>query len=215
MNTPTRLSHPSKSPAPNSADRASADGERADVPAETAIERETSHAIERAGDGSIIGAKDSAEAADLLGPAMAVKLSAAQRQALENMAAGMSLTESAKAAGINRVTLYRWLHSDANFQAAHNAWQADSLALSRSRLTAMTDSALDAVQRAVDAGDGKLALALLKEMGTLAPKPPGSTDPEHIERERNMEREHAEHRLFEEEVLVKLHGTPDRFREEK
>ena len=53
----------------------------------------------------------------------------------------------------------------------------------RSRLMMMTDKAATAIEKALDAGDARSALQLLKGMGLIGEKPVGTTDAEEIKLE--------------------------------
>ena len=52
-------------------------------------------------------------------------VSAKQARAIDQLVTGATVTEAAKAAGVGRSTLHRWLREDWNFQAAHNAARRD------------------------------------------------------------------------------------------
>lgn len=106
-------------------------------------------------------------------------LNAAQDKALAALLAGMTQSEAAKEAGVDRTTIYRWLQSDFAFQARLNAgrrerWDADQV-----RLAALTSKALATVEKAVEDGDVKASLAVLRGGGLLPGRPPsiGSDDP--------------------------------------
>src|SRR2546421_677969 len=79
----------------------------------------------------------------------AVELSQPQRTAIEMLTSGHTAIDSAMKAGVRRMTLYRWLKSDATFQAAYNAWRRDALATARGRMLALTDVAVTAVGKAM------------------------------------------------------------------
>ena len=65
---------------------------------------------------------------------VAQHLSVAQHTALAALAQGQSFKEAAEAAGVNRITLYRWTRNDPMFQAAYNAWQEELRGSARSIL---------------------------------------------------------------------------------
>ena len=109
---------------------------------------------------------------------------------------GQSMSAAARGAGVARATLYRWLNQDANFRAAHNAWQKDTMAAARSSILALTEPALRAVAAALERGDAKIAMALLKSVGLLTPPTPGSTDAEDVKKEQQIERKRQETDLF-------------------
>ncbi len=107
----------------------------------------------------------------------ALKLTPPQRIALEHMLLGSQLFIAARAAGVTRMTLYRWLHRDPNFQAAYNTWQTDAVMNSRTRTLAMLNTATTTVEAAAQT-DPRIALAVLKASGILQHATPGPTEPE-------------------------------------
>ena len=134
----------------------------------------------------------------------AMALSPSQRTAIEMLTSGHTAIDSAKAAGVNRVTLHRWLKSDATFQAAYNAWQQDALATARGRMLALTDAAVTAVAKAMSRGDGRLALRLLEKLGAAERATPGATDVEEVKREQALERRKRDVELRKKESTVAL-----------
>ena len=54
-----------------------------------------------------------------------------QRAALESLMAGASYNESARSAGVDRKTLYNWVHKDPAFQAAMDSWRRRALVSAR------------------------------------------------------------------------------------
>jgi AcrR family transcriptional regulator len=132
-----------------------------------------------------------------------------QQTALELLLTGKSIAETARSAGVSRVAIYRWLKHDAAFQAAYNQWHDQLQESCRSRLQALTDKATDALEKALEAGDARAALQLLKGMGMIKERMPGPTDPEEVgkilamdekRRELKLRRERA--RLREDELTV-------------
>jgi transposase-like protein len=130
-------------------------------------------------------------------------LSPAQFVAIDLMLQGSTMVAAARSAGVTRKTLYRWLHHDPKFQAAYNAWQLDALTSARSRLLAMTDDAVNTLAARVKT-DGRLAFSLLKSLGTLDRPTPGSTDPEEIEVQRQLEAQRAQEKLGQELFFASL-----------
>ena len=57
-----------------------------------------------------------------------------QRVAFESLRGGSSFAVAAERAGVGRVTVYRWVKSDANFRAAYNAWRQELAESAGSRL---------------------------------------------------------------------------------
>jgi hypothetical protein len=139
----------------------------------------------------------------------ALALSPAQLTAIQSMLSGHSLGASADAAGITRMTLYRWLHKDPKFRAAYNAWQSDAIMSVRTKLLSMSDAAVTTIGRAVKS-DPKIALGVLKALGTLTPPEAGSTDPEEVETQMDIDQQKKESELSEARLFAGL-GSPARF----
>jgi hypothetical protein len=106
------------------------------------------------------------------------ELTIAQQGAIEALRNGCSFVRAAEAAGVSRVTLYRWVRADAAFRAAYNAWQAEMADSARARLLKLTDQAVDVVEAALRRNDEKTAVQMLKDLGVLRPRRRGSTDAE-------------------------------------
>ncbi|MGA2232562.1 MAG: hypothetical protein ABSH22_16825, partial [Tepidisphaeraceae bacterium] len=115
-------------------------------------------------------------------------LPAPQRAALELILSGKSISEAARSSGVGRTTIYNWLRTDPVFQAAFNQWQDEMEKSCRARLLTFTDKAADAVYQAVENGDAKLAMQLLKGMGILSPAAPRLTDPDEIKQDADLDR---------------------------
>lgn len=95
------------------------------------------------------------------------EISAPQRRAIEAMLPGKSLTDAAKAAGVNRSTLWRWLNKDAEFQSALNSYKREAFDQLSMRTTALASLAISAVESALRAGDEKAGIAVLRGLGFL------------------------------------------------
>jgi len=127
-------------------------------------------------------------AAELAPEALGEHLSAHQLAALHAITSGKNVSEAAQTAGIARRTIYNWLASDPHFRAAYNAWKKELMEFGRGRLVKMTETAIDAVRIALEKGDARLAITLLKNIGLLAPETPGQTDPELVKAEMILNR---------------------------
>jgi hypothetical protein len=101
--------------------------------------------------------------------AAAERLGTEQRSALEKLLGGKSVAESAELAGVSRATVYRWLKSDFQFRAAYNQWHDEMEESARSKLLMMSDLAAGAVRTALEKGDARTAMQLLKELGLMKP----------------------------------------------
>lgn len=107
-------------------------------------------------------------------------LSPVQVTVLAELLAGKTITDAASAAGVERVTVHRWLREDFTFQAA---WNRDRQELRRgtyAHLERLAAKAADCLEKAIDGGDIKAALEIVKGMGILAPRKVGSDDPEEL-----------------------------------
>ena len=114
-------------------------------------------------------------------------LPARQNAALQEILSGKSVAEAAQLAGVGRSTLYRWMESDAQFRAAYNQWQAQVKFHTRARLAALSESAVAAVQKALEAGDAKLGYTILKSMGFMTEQEPGLSDPSQVARRMELD----------------------------
>jgi len=88
---------------------------------------------------------------------------------LESLAFGRSMKETAELAGLGRSTIYKWLKEDAEFRAAYNQWHNEVQHNMRSRVAAMADLAIEAVNGALAKGDGRLGMQYLKNMKAFDP----------------------------------------------
>ncbi len=96
-----------------------------------------------------------------------------QQVALEAMLVGKSITETARAAGVSRTTIYFWLNHDPAFRASFNLWHDQLQQSCHSRLLTMTDKAVDAVEKALERGDGAWVFNFSKAWACSALGPSG------------------------------------------
>lgn len=96
-------------------------------------------------------------------------LSPAQEKALAALLAGQTVTKAAKAADVDRTTVYRWLRDPYRpaFRVALDQGRREMRQAVQARLLALTNKAADCLEGALADGDGKSALALLKGLGFL------------------------------------------------
>jgi AcrR family transcriptional regulator len=128
------------------------------------------------------------------------RLAADQQNAMELLVMGKSIAETARSAGVSRTTIYHWLRNDPVFQAAYNQWHDQLEESCRSRLMTLTDKATDAVEKALESGDARAALQLLKGMGMIRPKAIGPTDAEEAKKRMEIERRKRASRLMFDEM---------------
>jgi len=156
----------------------------------------------------------SAATAITVSEAQEMPITAEQRTAIAMLTMGNSLVAAARAAGVSRMTLYRWLKDDMCFRASYNAWQQDTLVTARGRLLGLADAAVTAVANAVHGGDHKLALRLLERMDIARPAKPGSANVEDVERKEHIRRVKQEAKFYDEQnraELTKLLCRPPNF----
>ncbi|HSZ55243.1 MAG TPA: hypothetical protein VK797_06250 [Tepidisphaeraceae bacterium] len=96
-----------------------------------------------------------------------MELSPPQQAALGALAGGQTFSSAAESAGVSRMTLWRWLRSDPAFAEAYQQWKLELRETAEAQLLRVGEQAVAAVARAAEAGDAKIGLAILREMGIL------------------------------------------------
>jgi len=121
--------------------------------------------------------------------------------ALASLLSGATVTRAAEAAGCSRNSVHRWLKGDHAFLAAYNRGRKELRDATSTRLLALAEVAAGCVARAVDEGDAKVALAMLKGLGLLSGErlTIGPDDPGEVAEEKEMREA-----LAEEESLFNL-----------
>jgi hypothetical protein len=119
---------------------------------------------------------------------MVGRLGPEQRKALELLAQGRSVSEAAEKTGVARQTVHRWLKNDPAFAALYNQWHAEMKESCRSQLLMLGSKATAALAKALEAGDAKTALQLLKGIGLLTPTPEKPTEEEEVRKDAELER---------------------------
>lgn len=106
---------------------------------------------------------------------------------------------------MDRTTLRRWLREDFSFQAAYNGLRLDLRREIEARLDNVANAALETVSAAVDAGDVRAALAVLKGTGVFAGSCPSIGSDDSVEAEKDAElaaRERASDRLLRRAMII-------------
>jgi hypothetical protein len=113
-----------------------------------------------------------------------------QTLALAELVAGATVTRAAEAAGVARQTLYRWLEDDFEFQAALNRAKRHLQDTVETRLLALGEKAAGVLEQALDAGDVRAAVAVLRGLGALDGHAPlvGSSDPGQVREQVGVQR---------------------------
>jgi transposase-like protein len=122
-----------------------------------------------------------------------------QKAVLELICAGTSVAEAARKVEVTRQTIYRWIKCDPMFQAAYNQWHEEMEESSRSQLAMMTEAATAAVRQALERGDAKMGMQLLKGLGLIAPAKRRATDVDEIMRRKTLEEKRLANELADEE----------------
>ncbi len=119
------------------------------------------------------------------GDASKGELTPQQAAAVDLLAAGHTVTETAEAVGVVRQTVSEWLHQHDGFRAAVNQRRQELWAAVTDRLRSLVPKALDVLEEGLTSGSVQAALGLLKASGLhgLA-APSGPTTPEGIAAER-------------------------------
>jgi AcrR family transcriptional regulator len=117
-----------------------------------------------------------------------MSLSTKQQAALELLVAGRSVAETAREVGVARATMFRWLKSDAHFQAAYNRWQHEVQSSCCSRLMAMMDKAVDVIDMSLMTNNASIAMQLLRGMGMIKERAAGATESMEVLKRQIVER---------------------------
>jgi len=112
-------------------------------------------------------------------------ISASQTLALERLLEGETVTAAAESAGVSRETVHRWIKSNWQFQARLNQAMQELQGAIMSRLLSAALRSSEVVSEAIDRGNLKAALAVLKGVGALrgVTLKVGITDPKVLEEE--------------------------------
>jgi hypothetical protein len=114
-------------------------------------------------------------------------LPAEQREAIQILVQGRSVTDAARASGVTRQTVHNWLKKNPAFQAVYNQWQAEMKESCRNRLLMMSDKAANTLEHAIEQGDARSAVQLLKSIGLMSPAPDGPTDEADVRKDAEIE----------------------------
>ena len=108
----------------------------------------------------------------------AQKLSSKQLMAIDMILMGSNDREVAESLGVGRNTVNKWRNHDADFQAELNERRKELNEATQNRIRSLTQKALDAIEYALERGDARIALEVLKMAGFAKLEEP-SIDKEH------------------------------------
>lgn len=139
------------------------------------------------------------------------RLSGVQQVALRVLGGGQTIEEAAVAAGVDRRTVSRWIHRDAEFGAAYNLWKRETLEAGRAKALSMADAALGTIAGAIAKGNVHAALAVAKNLGVLKEGKVGETDAGRLGRKRRVRAAKREGKLrsAEESAAVRQYKDPE------
>ncbi|MBP9115194.1 MAG: hypothetical protein KBF89_02490 [Acidimicrobiia bacterium] len=123
-----------------------------------------------------------------------IELSPKQTMALDLLLQGQGITAVSKEIGVDRSTIYRW-QGDVNFEAEKNKKARELRDATNARLVQLAEKSLSVVDDALESGDAKVALSVLKGIGYLngSISPIGPADPEQLEMERLLDEKRKDH----------------------
>lgn len=103
-------------------------------------------------------------------------------------------TAAAAGAGVSRETLHRWLKEDVEFRACLNRARAELQEAVTARLMACSHKAAENVAAAIESGDTRLSLVVLRGLGNLCGNAPatGVTDPDAMREDDEISRSERE-----------------------
>src|SRR6202035_1322729 len=104
--------------------------------------------------------------------------------------AGQSFAQAATQAGVHRATVFRWVKRDPYFAAAFNAWKLELRASAQVRLLKLADKAVDVVEQALERGDEKVAMKMLRQLQVMRRTKVGTTDGETMKVEMDLQEKH-------------------------
>jgi hypothetical protein len=113
-------------------------------------------------------------------------LSARQELAVRARGKGIGVVAAAKAVGVSRQTLHRWMAEPA-FVAAMNRWRVGVLAMARGQILAGLGDAAETVVKAAREGNVRAAMMLLEKSGAFEEAASVSTETETIARRQELQ----------------------------
>ena len=117
------------------------------------------------------------------------ELSKAQLTVIEALMTGSTVTHAASMAGVARTTVHRWLKDDWDFQAELNRERREVRDAIRSQLLRAAESGVRVVVSAIEEGDLRVAMDVLKGLRLLGSRveiEDGEVDPRALEDEATL-----------------------------
>ena len=127
-------------------------------------------------------------------------LSTQQIAALDALLGGSSVTDAAVAAGVARCTVHDWLRKNFAFQPALNRGRKDLRQAVLHRLERIANNATECIDKAIQGGDVKAAIEIVKRLDFFTSRHIGSDNAAELEldeNERQVDREEKANRSAE------------------
>ncbi|CVK18407.1 helix-turn-helix domain-containing protein [Sporomusa sphaeroides] len=105
------------------------------------------------------------------------KLTVQQLNAIDLLASGVGVVKTAEVLGVNRHTITRWKTRNPFFMAQLNSRRKELWSEAHERLRGMVTKSLDVMEAALDSGDSRIAVEVLKAVNIYGgvPAPQGGT----------------------------------------
>lgn len=131
-------------------------------------------------------------------------LSEVQTEALDELLSGVTIQSAAEKAGVAPAIIRDWLREDWNFLAAYNRGRREYREAAEVRLLRLASRACEALETALDAGDLRASLALLKGTGLLGlhVRAVASDDATELRRNAELEAREREAELEQRDFLL-------------
>ena len=144
--------------------------------------------------------------------ALASELNRDQQRVLQQLAAGVSISQVSKSTGVALRNISRWVNHNPKFIAALNAWKRGQLESGRTGALAMTDAVLTTLRSGIENGNTNIAFRMAREMGLLAVSNPGPIDIDEVERRQQIRGARVEDELSQAESRfdLDLHDRAER-----
>ena len=133
------------------------------------------------------------------------ELSAKQRTVIDALVLGFTVSGAADKVGVHRGTVSRWILKDVHFIAALNALELEVIRVGHTRLVNLIPTALMAIENAINRGDVRAALQVLK-YALYSGRTLGSMSPTLVAKDMQVAELQQEVALFQQQTdLEKVH----------
>ena len=129
-----------------------------------------------------------------------------QLRAVELLLGGLTVTAVAAELGVGRETVRRWLRRDWYFVAAMNRAKRELNEAAKTRLLTVWGKAAENVAKAVEGGDLRASLLVLKGFSEMVGQAPrvGSDDPQKLEENAKLAHMEAENADYQRRMMAAI-----------